>query len=89
MADVEGNGTAEAVHGLVGIIREAVDDDPRFAVLDAIGSAMGMTLLVGDVEGRELVITIVPNMVKVLEGVQKHHAEHHAGRERRVPDEPY
>jgi hypothetical protein len=78
MADVEGNGTAEAVHGLVGIIREAVDDDPRFAVLDAIGSFMGMTLLVGDVEGRELVITIVPNMAKVLEGVQERHADQEA-----------
>jgi hypothetical protein len=87
MAEVEGNGTASAVHGLVGLIRESVDDDPRFAVLDAIGSALAMTIVIGTADGARLVVTVAPDMVTVLERVEEHWAEHHTGR--RVPDEPY
>jgi hypothetical protein len=75
MAEAQGNAKVEAVHGLTGLIRETIDDDPRFAVLDAIGSAMGMTVVVGHADGARLVITVVPDMVDVLAQVQEHHAE--------------
>lgn len=72
----KGSVTADNVHTLVGAIRETVGDHPRFFLENALGSYLGMTLVVGSADGRKLVVTVVPDMTVDLDRVAERVADH-------------